>query len=208
MLSSLEIPNFKGIKSGSISDLAQVNILVGRNNSGKPTILDALLLMRCAFAVTDYLGRDGMEQLLTRKIDRRENKTQQPDYRELSYMLKSQEPISVRGVFTDGSGMTQRWDVEHPQVGLEARDVDGSISKRGEYGVGGGQSVENFLTNDRWEWMAGNAGHDNSVLVALGHLVDTTSIRVPTLEPLWEKLTVGERRDRKLRDIVNHIYKW
>ena len=70
MLSSLEINNFKGIKSGTISDLAQVNVLVGRNNSGKSTILDALLLMRCAFAATDYLGNNGIEQIVKRKVDR------------------------------------------------------------------------------------------------------------------------------------------
>ena len=48
MLRSLEIQNFKGIKQGKLEDLAQVNILVGRNNSGKSTILDALVMMRSA----------------------------------------------------------------------------------------------------------------------------------------------------------------
>jgi len=71
ILSSLEIGNFKGIKSGKIGDLAQVNVLVGRNNSGKSTVLDALLLMRCAFAVTDHTGQDGQEQILVRRMDRR-----------------------------------------------------------------------------------------------------------------------------------------
>jgi hypothetical protein len=41
-LSSLSIENFRGIREGSISDFTDVNILVGRNNSGKTTIIEAI----------------------------------------------------------------------------------------------------------------------------------------------------------------------
>jgi AAA15 family ATPase/GTPase len=49
MLSKIKIENFKGIKYCEISDLGKVNVFVGRNNSGKSSILDALCLIRSAF---------------------------------------------------------------------------------------------------------------------------------------------------------------
>ena len=106
MLSSLEIKNFKGIREGKISGLAQVNVLVGRNNSGKSTVLDALLLMRCAFATKDYLGQDGLEQVSERKISRKR------DNRELAYLLTTQEPIAIRAGLSNMRGdISQEWTV-------------------------------------------------------------------------------------------------
>ena len=70
MLRSLEIQNFKGIKQGKLEDLAQVNVLVGRNNSGKSTILDALILLRSAILGLDHLNALGPEQILKRRLDR------------------------------------------------------------------------------------------------------------------------------------------
>ena len=39
---SLKIENFRGIKSLEMSDLGQVNVLVGKNNSGKTSVLEAI----------------------------------------------------------------------------------------------------------------------------------------------------------------------
>jgi AAA15 family ATPase/GTPase len=49
MLNRIKIENFKGIKYCEISDLGKVNVFVGRNDSGKSSILDALCLIRSAF---------------------------------------------------------------------------------------------------------------------------------------------------------------
>jgi len=49
MLRRIHVRNFKGIKEGEISDLGSVNVFIGRNNSGKSSILDALCLSKCAF---------------------------------------------------------------------------------------------------------------------------------------------------------------
>jgi len=49
MLTRIGIENFKGIKRCEISNLGKVNVFVGRNNSGKSSILDALCLIRSAF---------------------------------------------------------------------------------------------------------------------------------------------------------------
>lgn len=44
MLNSLQISNFKGIKEIKISTLGRLNLIVGKNNSGKSSILEALML--------------------------------------------------------------------------------------------------------------------------------------------------------------------
>lgn len=41
-LESLSIKNFRGIREGQIDGLADVNVLVGRNNSGKTTVVEAI----------------------------------------------------------------------------------------------------------------------------------------------------------------------
>lgn len=43
--SSLTIHHFRGIESLTLSDLGQVNLLVGRNNCGKTSVLEALFLL-------------------------------------------------------------------------------------------------------------------------------------------------------------------
>jgi len=45
MISSIHFENFKVLENFSIS-LKKINILVGINNSGKSTILDALRILR------------------------------------------------------------------------------------------------------------------------------------------------------------------
>jgi AAA15 family ATPase/GTPase len=39
---SLKIENFRGIKSLEMSDLGRVNVLAGKNNSGKTSVLEAI----------------------------------------------------------------------------------------------------------------------------------------------------------------------
>lgn len=45
MIKSVEIEGFKGIKSGKIADCEQINILTGKNNSGKSAFLQALYFL-------------------------------------------------------------------------------------------------------------------------------------------------------------------
>ena len=42
---TLEIENFRGIKKLEVKDLNSINIFVGKNNSGKSSILEALFLL-------------------------------------------------------------------------------------------------------------------------------------------------------------------
>ncbi len=45
MITKVSIKNLRGIKQGTLDELAQLSVLVGPNNSGKSTILEALLLL-------------------------------------------------------------------------------------------------------------------------------------------------------------------
>jgi hypothetical protein len=56
---SVQISRFRGIREGAVRDFADVNLLVGRNNSGKSTVVEAI--HRLAYSVegtpADALGR-------------------------------------------------------------------------------------------------------------------------------------------------------
>ena len=45
MITSLEIQNFRGLKHVTLSDLRRVNLVVGGNDTGKTSILEALILL-------------------------------------------------------------------------------------------------------------------------------------------------------------------
>jgi len=48
-MSNLEIENFRGIKHAKISDFKRVNLLVGKNNSGKSTVLESLYVLLSSY---------------------------------------------------------------------------------------------------------------------------------------------------------------
>ncbi len=58
-LKSVQIRRFRGIREGAVRDFADVNLLVGRNNSGKSTVLEAVhrLAYSVSAAACDPLGR-------------------------------------------------------------------------------------------------------------------------------------------------------
>lgn len=56
MLRSISLTNFRGFASLELKDLPRVNLIVGRNNSGKTSLLEAILLL-CQ--PTDCIGLPG-----------------------------------------------------------------------------------------------------------------------------------------------------
>ena len=202
MLSGLEIKNFKGIKSGTISDLAQVNVLVGRNNSGKSTILDALLLLRCAFSSMDYLGTDGLDQMLSRRVYRSE-----PQYRELRYMLSVEDSVVLTARFPNGGEVSQEWQPEQREamVTATAAEIGPSVPKLVRPASHWPMEQAGRHLTQVWK-ESGDISLENITFVHFTHLIDTTTLRVPYLETVWEKVVLG-RRDRVLREIIKYIYK-
>ncbi|AGJ62333.1 AAA family ATPase [Saccharolobus islandicus] len=79
MINGLEIQNFRGIKYCKLEDLSQVNILVGRNNSGKSTILESIYFISSLgenydeirkIQKIDYLIRRRLEERIKEKIEK------------------------------------------------------------------------------------------------------------------------------------------
>lgn len=97
MLKSINIANFRGISQGHLDGLEQVNMLVGQNNSGKSTVLEALILARAPIKLVDRLGRHGIKDLLERRVADRA----QLDFRELWYRLNTENKIGLGLEFVD-----------------------------------------------------------------------------------------------------------
>jgi len=64
MLLKASIQNFKGIKNCTIEDLSRINLFVGKNDSGKSTIIEAIYLSLKGLVVPTNLG-----QSLSRRSD-------------------------------------------------------------------------------------------------------------------------------------------
>lgn len=61
MIEKLELTNFRGIKSGKLK-LSPITIMLGPNNSGKSTILEALFLAPNPFRTVPYFFKDLMSR--------------------------------------------------------------------------------------------------------------------------------------------------
>jgi len=75
MITSLEIENLRGIAKGSVSGLKHLTAIVGTNNSGKSTLLEALAVASSKGGLANWwwvaclrgwLGIDGFEQFFYR----------------------------------------------------------------------------------------------------------------------------------------------
>ena len=158
MLSSLEIKNFKGIKSGTISNLAQVNVLVGRNNSGKSTVLDALLLMRCGFALMGHTGNNGLEQIIKRKINRGA-----VDLTELHYMRDTGQRVSITAGFDDSTKVVEDWESPQQRFSFLIHAKGSSDGWANDIGVGLASSVFNALTSKHGQDLVNNSRYRMSL---------------------------------------------
>lgn len=105
MIKEISIFNFKGIKEGKLEDLAQINILAGKNNTGKSTVLESLMFCCQAQATYDPLMRDRNEIIRSRRtIKERFNE------RELHYNLDTSHEIKIQLRFTNEVAFTRtRW---------------------------------------------------------------------------------------------------
>ena len=78
MLKKLKLTNFRGIKDGQIENLGQINIFIGKNNSGKSTILESMLFIRASSNLFDELERNVIHQLLERRVKRKKEESYGP----------------------------------------------------------------------------------------------------------------------------------
>ena len=69
-IESIELENFRGIRTGKIDQLGSVNVLIGRNNSGRSSILEALALFRVLLEMRNLMEDSTLNELLIRRISR------------------------------------------------------------------------------------------------------------------------------------------
>ena len=202
MLTGLNIENFKGIRTGEMSGLTQVNILVGLNNSGKSTVLDALVLLRCPFALRDYLAQDGLEQVLSRRTTRDDL-----NYKEFLFRLDGELPTTIKVDLTNGYTVTSRWSFPNTIVRIEVENERSSWTGKDLI-----QDSDVFYREP--SRMVFPIGRDsggvqlepkNLLHLAKSHLLDPGVIKEPYIETAWGRL-IADRRDRYVRDTVNDIY--
>lgn len=88
--------NFRGIKEGKIEGLGQVNILIGKNNSGKSTVLDFLCFFKASLVPKNAFGEQVLESLLQRRVKR-----QVLDDTEFFHNYLPENEVAFEAIFED-----------------------------------------------------------------------------------------------------------
>ena len=121
MLTGLEIYRFRGIRELKLNGLAQVNVLMGRNNAGKSSVLEALYLASAAFCYEDPLGRGNkIEYLLNRRGKRKLSWERGKEALWFGYDNSEDIKLTLR-IGRHKLDIELRDDHEHPVVGLSLR---------------------------------------------------------------------------------------
>lgn len=117
MLRTFGIRRFRGINEGRLEDLGSINLLVGKNNSGKSSILEAPLLASTIAKRHDLLGRDVYNHILHRRVTRGAAHTAS-----LWYNYATEEHIEFQISLESGAQVVMnlkqdlRWIITYPPV--------------------------------------------------------------------------------------------
>lgn len=193
MIKDITISNFKGIKEGKLEDLAQINLLVGQNNSGKSTVLESLVLARGFLKFEDRLGKNCWHDVLGHRVER-----PAPDFRELWHKLNNDNPIAIKLNLTRQDYFSILMDKDY-QIEIKG------MSEQGEYGKNGRwESRAIFQSSSKnFEKFGKEQEHFISELlfidpVYLKHLQEIEN-------QIWKHL-IPERRDKNITRILNEIF--
>lgn len=127
MIKSLVIKNYRGIRKCVLEDLKRINVFIGRNNSGKSSILESLYLASAAFYFNDDLHGLGnkLNFLLNRRCPR--GYTWNTAKEVLWYMYNTKSPISIE-LFIDEQKNPLVVDLfewhEHPMIRYKIGNAD------------------------------------------------------------------------------------
>jgi len=183
-LHSLTISRFRGIREGGVRGLTDVNLLIGRNNSGKTTIVEALmrLLMGNRPAAPDLLGRP-VDQLWGQV--RQDGGQYTPEF---WYRHDQTQPIVLDAKLGDTKNQTQDKDLTlslrvkanqgNPQVEPSETAVEGGLTKA---------QVMSFLNG-----------------INLFRPLDGVN---PNIEGRFWPQLLANRRDKPLTRILNDVFK-
>ncbi len=114
MITSLKVKRFRGIEEGELSDLSRVNILVGSNNSGKSSVLEAINMLYSLTNEGGVFGEDIIENLARIRVRRTAY------YPSLWYKYDDESPIEYEIGFDNGLELNadfdegRRWLIKKP----------------------------------------------------------------------------------------------
>ncbi|MGB2728317.1 MAG: AAA family ATPase [Halobacteriota archaeon] len=124
MITSLKVKGFRGIEEGELSDLSRVNILVGSNNSGKSSILEAINMLYSLTNEVGVFGEDIIENLARIRVRRTAY------YPSLWYKYDDESPIEYEIGFDSGLELNadfdkrRRWLIKKPSFKVKIGERD------------------------------------------------------------------------------------
>jgi AAA15 family ATPase/GTPase len=206
MLTKIRIENFKGIRRCEVSNLGKVNVFVGRNNSGKSSILDALCLIRSAF--NPMLFNEPIPQLLLRR-----KAIERSVYvlRNFWYNYDTTQRIKFNLEFKNGEKLNieMLWinDVQFQMLFEEPSNTLGKYIN-GKYFARRGVHLGGSLFDD-----FGNFGEFTSKFPQLNHFLkeivlidDYLARKLERLETTVFSRILEPRLDKKVAEKLNEIY--
>ncbi len=215
MLKDIHIKNYRGIKDLKIKDFKRINLLVGDNNSGKTSVLEATMLLlspKNPLMLADLmLKKDISVQMQNANIQF--NISDEESWKRLSYSFFGAKPSSPIYI---GSGLSadQEKDPEYLLKIIQNNDISSdifnnktniSVSPRNiffEYSDKTGSKVRTGFSNNGNFKVEPNSTND---IVGLGCLIHSGPKLSSTIYPLLNACCATLERKKEIRDILRII---
>jgi AAA15 family ATPase/GTPase len=97
LIKTISISNFRAIRKGEINNLSKVNILIGKNNSGKSTVFDLLCFFKAPLNFMNDFSEPALQALLNRRVNRN-----YPSALEFFHNYSSENQVSIGLGFEKG----------------------------------------------------------------------------------------------------------
>lgn len=124
MLKRLQIRNFRGFNDFTIDQLSGINLIAGKNNSGKTSLLEALFLLAGAGNAQMALNANVIRGLESNGVPAGE-----PFWKQLFFNLDMGRPIEIKGVHTSRGRLTLQIASERQAATEIPLDRTGRISE-------------------------------------------------------------------------------
>jgi len=227
LIDGVKISKFRGISGTILDGLGKTNIFVGKNNSGKSSVLESLYFARAAFNPVNQLGEPVLKHLLQRRINRvnldpreffldygrqgniaielRVNgriiplQTQYfPDNRSLQYQLKYPGSDRIVATYDLGANSSAGTFVS-PLIG----SIGSSIGFR-ELERAVGQGSPNQELARMQDFVAST--RDTYGFISAITLIDAEFVReIGTIESKYWGKILEDRSDKSLRETLNEV---
>lgn len=189
MLKSLKIENFRCFPSFEMGQLGRLNLIVGTNNSGKTSILEAIqillslptdraILSEIVIGRSEYTSEDGVISL---------------DISHLFYNHKTEESGSIRILGKDQIDKNKVITIfrEATRISIVCSDEAKNISENVKLGTlihPDGIIVVNPQTNKIWE-------HDRSNSLSNNQFLNSSSLTSAKMIELFERIVITPEED-------------